>query len=167
MLGVLLKQDNTVHRNDGVWGNVKRNSTHLTGTGMVGDLMTSKIDLILAPLTYTRSRSEGVKYLRPLAQEKRSLFINSDASEAAVSWLIYVKPFTMGLWLMILFLALVNAIFINFVNYIYGKRKQVQNFLTGSSLANSIYGCHYINTGFTKISRVPGTHGTCSKEDPA
>ena len=87
--------------------------------------MTSKIDLILAPLTYTRSRSEGVKYLRPLAQEKRCLFINSDASEAAVSWLIYVKPFTMGLWLMILFVALVNAIFINFVNYIYGKRKQV------------------------------------------
>ena len=125
LLGVLLKQDNTVHRNDGVWGNVKRNSTHLTGTGMVGDLMTSKIDLILAPLTYTRSRSEGVKYLRPLAQEKRSLFINSDDSEAVVSWLMYVKPFTMGLWLMILFVALVNAIFINFVNYIYGKRKQV------------------------------------------
>ena len=92
---------------------------------MVGDLMSGQIDLILASLTYTLERSQGIKYLHPLAQEKRSLFISAADSDATLSWMMYFEPFTMSLWIMILITALLNAIFFNFFNYIYGKIEQV------------------------------------------
>lgn len=93
--------------------------------GMIGDLLSGQIDLILTSLTMTLERSQAVQFLPPIGQEKGSLFIRSDNTGANFSWWMFVEPFTMVLWLMILVVALINASFISVVNYFYGKQKQV------------------------------------------
>ena len=93
--------------------------------GMIGDLLSGQIDLILTSLTMTLERSQAVQYLPPIGREKGALFIRSDNTEADFSWWMFADPFTMVLWLMILVVALVNASFISFVNYFHVKIKQV------------------------------------------
>ena len=93
--------------------------------GMIGDLLSGQIDLILTSLTMALERSQAVQYLPPIGQEKGALFIRSDNTEADFSWWMFADPFTMVLWLMILVVALVNASFISVVNYFYVKSKQV------------------------------------------
>ena len=93
--------------------------------GMIGDLLSGQIDLILTSLTMTLERSQAIQYLPPIGREKGALFIRSDNTEADFSWWMFAEPFTMVLWLMILVVALVNASFISVVNYFYVKSKQV------------------------------------------
>ena len=80
--------------------------------GMAGDLLSGQIDLIIASFTLTAERSQAVQYLPPIGQEKGALFVRSDDTETVFSWLMFVEPFTMALWLMILVVALINASFI-------------------------------------------------------
>ena len=93
--------------------------------GMAGDLLSGQIDLIIASFTLTAERSQAIQYLPPIGQEKGALFVRSDDTETVFSWLMFVEPFTMALWLMILVVALINASFISVINYFYKKRKQV------------------------------------------
>ena len=93
--------------------------------GMGGDLLSGQIDLIIASFTLTSERNQAIQYLPPIGKEKRALFISSDDTETSFSWLMFVEPFTMALWLMILVVALVNASFISVINYFYKKRKKV------------------------------------------
>ena len=93
--------------------------------GMAGDLLSGQIDLIIASFTLTSERSQAIQYLPPIGQEKGALFVRSDDTETVFSWLMFVEPFTMALWLMILVVALINASFISLINYFYKKQKQV------------------------------------------
>ena len=93
--------------------------------GMAGDLLSGQIDLILASFTLTLERNQAIQFLPPIGKEKRALFISSDDTQTNFSWLMFVEPFTMALWLMILVVALVNASFISVINYFYKKRKKV------------------------------------------
>ena len=93
--------------------------------GMAGDLLSGQIDLIIASFTLTAERNQAIQYLPPIGQEKGALFVKSDDTETVFSWLMFVEPFTMALWLMILVVALINASFISVINYFYKKRKQV------------------------------------------
>ena len=44
--------------------------------GMIGDLMSGQIDLILTSLTMTLERSQAVQYLPPIGREKGALLRN-------------------------------------------------------------------------------------------
>ena len=122
-------QPNTTLKNergDGQWGKaIGGNATHPMFNGMAGDLLSGQIDLIIASFTLTSERSQAIQYLPPIGQEKGALFVRSDDTETVFSWLMFVEPFTMALWLMILVVALINASFISVINYFYKKRKQV------------------------------------------
>ncbi len=95
-------------RLDGNWGGVDANGKLI---GMVANLVEGSAEMIATVLTMTPWRNERITYLPGITSSKSAIAIRSETREG-FSWTTFSKPFTFELWLVLLFVATILAIWL-------------------------------------------------------
>ncbi len=103
-------------RGDETWGvrNVDENGT-VTFSGMVGDLVYGRADIVAAPLTVTSERSTGIDFLPGLSQSVPAIFIKNNLQEA-IDWKLLFSPWRIELWVIIVLTASLLALALTFMD---------------------------------------------------
>ena len=111
-LNILAKEFNFTYslyrRLDGNWGGVDANGKLI---GMVANLVEGSAEMIATVLTMTPWRNERITYLPGITSSKSAIAIRSETREG-FSWTTFSKPFTFELWLVLLFVATILAIWL-------------------------------------------------------
>ena len=104
------------------WGFVyeEPNSTFRV-TGMVGDLFSKKVDLVIAPLTMIIERAIYVDFMPPLTPYELGLFIPDIGSKEEFDLDIFINPMRADLWFGLLTLILILSTIKLFISYFHYK----------------------------------------------
>ena len=116
-------------RKDGVWGMPKimpNGSTHLSG--MLKSITESHIDMIGASFSILQSRLDYVDYLVPMSQTHASLFIANNNKFDMIDWTVYLTPFSICSWLIIITSAIIFMITISIMEWLYNVEIVSWNF---------------------------------------
>ena len=91
-------------RKDGKWGNVRKSSNgSYVGTGMIGDLISGNVDIILVFLVITLERVEYLNFLIPMSQNYGSIFISQNSVVEEIDFgLTFSGPFSIDLWIILI-----------------------------------------------------------------
>ncbi len=122
---LILEQDlnfttkTTVRRDDNIGYPIFVNGTFRGINGMIGDLLTNDVDIIVAPITHGLSRYGLIDFTHQLSSLTSVLLVDANAGNEDREWLLYLVPFKTYLWIMLM----VNALFVLFaldaVQYLY------------------------------------------------
>ena len=107
-------------RKDGVWGMPKimsNGSIHLDG--MIKSTTESHVDMIGASISMLSSRFDYVDYLVPMSQIYAALFIVNNDNFNVIDWTVYLAPFSIRLWLVIVVSAFSFMIIITIMECLY------------------------------------------------
>ena len=102
---------NIYKRDDSVWGFVQKHSNETyTASGMVGDVFFQNADLIVAEIIYSLERSLFIDFTVSINPTDISLYIPYHFEEMAFDFDIFIAPFRLELWIMILILTILMSI---------------------------------------------------------
>ena len=116
-------------RKDGVWGMPKimsNGSTHLNG--MLKSITESHIDMIGASLSILQLRLNYVDYLVPMSQTHASLFIKNNDKFNMIDWSVYLTPFSIWSWLIIIISAMIFMFIISIMEWLFNVEMVSCNF---------------------------------------
>ena len=99
-------------RKDGVWSHLNSNNQV---EGMLGDVANGNAEMVATSLTFVLWRMDFVTYLPALSFDNYAIFIR-DQVQDDTNWMTYLKPFSTDLWLTLLLVALVMALWLHFLN---------------------------------------------------
>ena len=90
-------------RKDSKWGNVNKSPNgSYVGTGMIGDLISGKVDMILVFLVITLERVEYLNFMIPMSQNYGSIFISQNSVVEEIDFgLTFAGPFQIDLWIIL------------------------------------------------------------------
>ena len=90
-------------RKDGVWGVPKtlQNGTIILN-GIMKSITESHVDMICASLGQIQSRISYVDFLVPMNHAYASLFIANSRNFDIIDWSVYLSPFSIKIWLIII-----------------------------------------------------------------
>ena len=90
-------------RKDGKWGvPITLPNGTIILNGMLKSITESHVDMICASLSIVESRLTYVDYLVPITQVHASLFIANNDNFDTIDWTVYLTPFTLRVWLIII-----------------------------------------------------------------
>ena len=116
-------------RKDGVWGMPKimpNGSIYLEG--MLKSITESHVDMIGATISMIPSRLDFVDYLVPMSQTYMALFIVNNDNLNNIDWTVYLAPFSIRLWLIIVASAFCFMIIISIMECLYNVEMVSLNF---------------------------------------
>ncbi len=109
-------------RNDGIWFGQLENGS---ATGMVGNVANGNAEMIASSVVIAPTRSKFVDYLPVMSQEKNSVMIsiqNLQTDKDAFSrWTTFFKPFSVNLWIVLIIVAIVWALWLHLTNLTLNK----------------------------------------------
>ncbi len=120
----------TVRRDDNIGYPIFVNRRFHGFNGMVGDLMTNDVDIVVAPVTLGLSRYGLIDFTHQLSTLTGALLVDANAGNYDREWLLYLLPFNTHLWVMLM----ANALFVLFaldtIQYMYLLRCNIKKTLT-------------------------------------
>ena len=118
-------------RKDGLWGMPKifSNGTIILN-GMMKSIVESHVDIICAAMGILPIRHTYVDFLVPMSQEVAALFITNNKKFAITDWTVYLTPFSIKLWLIIVASAITFMIIIIILERQYNEEMVSCNFST-------------------------------------
>ncbi len=94
------------------------NGTFVGYTGMIGDLLSKDIDVIMAPLQHIYERSRLLDFFHGIGTITISLLVNVNAGNEEQEWLMYLLPFQTSLWPLLFANSLCAALAITLMHFL-------------------------------------------------
>ena len=118
-------------RKDGLFGMPKifSNGTIILN-GMMKSIVESHVDIICAAMGILPIRHAYVDFLVPMSQKVASLFIANNKNLAITDWTVYLTPFSIKLWLIIVASAITFMVIITILERQYNEDMVSCNFNT-------------------------------------
>ena len=116
-------------RKDGVWGvpKILPNGTIILD-GMMKSITENHVDMICASLGQLQSRNSYVDFLVPMNLAYASLFIANHHKLDIIDWSVYLSPFSIKIWLIIIASAITFMIIIIIMDMQYNREVVSYNF---------------------------------------
>ncbi len=89
--------------------------------GMIGDLMSGDVDMILAPVAHTWDRYGFMDFSHAISSLTNSLLVDVNAGSEDQGWLTYLHPFETRLWISLCLNSLLAVFAINLVQVLCTK----------------------------------------------
>ncbi len=70
------------------------------------------MDMIGAALTLSSARYEAIDYLMPISKARNAVFVRDDRLARNLRLTLFLEPFSLGLWLSLGMVAILNLIFV-------------------------------------------------------
>ncbi len=136
----LMKQDlnftmiNYLRKDDNVGYPRFVNGTFVSMNGMIGDLLTGDLDIIMAPVEQVMGRYGMMDFMHGLSSLTMALLVGVNAGSEDREWLTYLMPFQEDLWLLLVLNSVVAVVAIRLVQniHIYGWKFNIFTTLVNS-----------------------------------
>ncbi len=100
------------------------NGTFVGYTGIIGDLLSRDIDLVMAPMRHVIERYSIMDFLHGIGTYTNSILVNANAGNEEQEWLTYLLPFRANLWLLLFANSLCATVAITLVSLLYFTNMQ-------------------------------------------
>ncbi len=108
----------TVRKDEDIGFPIMVNGTFRGFSGMIGDLLSGEIDLILSPVVRTIEYHGFMTFFHRMSTLTAGLFVSAAAGQEDQDWLTYLLPFQYQLWILLLLNSLVAVMAIKLVQFL-------------------------------------------------